>query len=371
MAAVLIRPNASEKSRLRLFVVQALVLSLFLTLFARLWYMQVLTGEGYQAAGRRAVGARRRRPAGPRPDRRRHGPPARGQPQQLGGQHRPHPARQARPRTSARPPCASSPAWSTCRTRRSRPARCCAASPARSRAPAGTARPTSRCRSPATSRRRSRSRCSSSPRTTRACWPSRRACAPTPRRTASTAPTCSATSARSPRASSTRPTKDGDTSVNGASVVGRAGVEKAYDQWLRGSPGYKKVAVDSMGRVLGDSGEIESDARATRWSPPSTPRCRATSRSSCTRRSPTARGTFDKVTGKNYVADSGAAVVMEAKTGRDRRDGQPADVRPRGLVRRHHQASSSSSSTPRRPATRCSRAPPRASSRPARRGSRS
>ena len=30
----------------------------------------------------------------------------------------------------------------------------------------------------------------------------------------------------------------------------------------------------------------------------------------------TARGTFDKVTGKNYVAESGAAVVMEAKTGR-------------------------------------------------------
>ena len=30
----------------------------------------------------------------------------------------------------------------------------------------------------------------------------------------------------------------------------------------------------------------------------------------------TARGTFDKVTGRNYAADSGAAVVMEAKTGR-------------------------------------------------------
>src|SRR3954453_20777669 len=50
MAAVLIRPNASEKSRLRLFVIQALVLSLFFTLFARLWYMQVETGEGYRAA---------------------------------------------------------------------------------------------------------------------------------------------------------------------------------------------------------------------------------------------------------------------------------------------------------------------------------
>ena len=48
----------------------------------------------------------------------------------------------------------------------------------------------------------------------------------------------------------------GDTSVNGASVVGRAGVEQEYDRWLRGMPGYRTVAVDSMGRVLGDDGEV-------------------------------------------------------------------------------------------------------------------
>ena len=55
MAAAFIRPNASQKSRLRLFVVQALVLSLFLTLFARLWYMQV--------ADRRRLPRRRRAPS--------------------------------------------------------------------------------------------------------------------------------------------------------------------------------------------------------------------------------------------------------------------------------------------------------------------
>ncbi|HET8604063.1 MAG TPA: penicillin-binding protein 2, partial [Marmoricola sp.] len=48
MAAVLIRPH-QRKSRLRLFVVQALVLSLFVTLFARLWYIQVFSGQAYQA----------------------------------------------------------------------------------------------------------------------------------------------------------------------------------------------------------------------------------------------------------------------------------------------------------------------------------
>src|SRR3954463_9252946 len=49
MAPVLIRPSANQKSRLRLIVVQALVLSLFMTLFARLWYVQVLTGDSYKA----------------------------------------------------------------------------------------------------------------------------------------------------------------------------------------------------------------------------------------------------------------------------------------------------------------------------------
>ena len=50
--------------------------------------------------------------------------------------------------------------------------------------------------------------------------------------------------------------RDSDTSVNGASVVGRAGVEQEYDRWLRGMPGYRSVAVDSMGRVLSDGGAV-------------------------------------------------------------------------------------------------------------------
>ena len=44
-----VRATARQKSRLRLVVVQAIVLSLFVTLFARLWYLQVLGGEAYQA----------------------------------------------------------------------------------------------------------------------------------------------------------------------------------------------------------------------------------------------------------------------------------------------------------------------------------
>jgi penicillin-binding protein 2 len=41
--------TASQRSRLRLVVVQALVFSLFATLFVRLYYLQVIGGETYQA----------------------------------------------------------------------------------------------------------------------------------------------------------------------------------------------------------------------------------------------------------------------------------------------------------------------------------
>src|SRR4051794_13226883 len=109
--------------------------------------------------------------------------------------------------------------------------------------------------------------------------------------------------------------KDDDNSVNGASVVGRAGVEKSYDAWLRGKPGYKKVAVDSMGRVLGDSGEIKSTPGDTLVTSIDS-EVQSYVEKQLHQAMMTARGTFDKVTGRNYAADSGAAVVMEAKTGR-------------------------------------------------------
>jgi penicillin-binding protein 2 len=57
--------------------------------------------------------------------------------------------------------------------------------------------------------------------------------------------------------------KVGDDSVHGASVVGRAGLEKEYDRFLRGFPGSKRVAVDSLGRVLGDSGEVAGEVGDT------------------------------------------------------------------------------------------------------------
>ncbi|GAA4695720.1 penicillin-binding protein 2 [Nocardioides nanhaiensis] len=107
----------------------------------------------------------------------------------------------------------------------------------------------------------------------------------------------------------------GDRSVNGASVVGRAGVEQQYDQWLRGMPGYREVAVDSMGRVLGDDGEVRSQPGDTLVTSIDA-RVQSVVEEQLALAIETARATRDTVTGRNYEADSGAAVVLEADTGR-------------------------------------------------------
>ena len=108
---------------------------------------------------------------------------------------------------------------------------------------------------------------------------------------------------------------DHDTSVHGASVVGRAGLEKQYDEYLRGYPGYKQVAVDSMGRVLGESGEVQGRPGDTLVTSIDA-RVQAVVERQLEQTIETARKTFDPVTGKNYVADSGAVVVMDATNGR-------------------------------------------------------
>jgi penicillin-binding protein 2 len=106
-----------------------------------------------------------------------------------------------------------------------------------------------------------------------------------------------------------------DDSVHGASVVGRAGIERGYDQYLRGFPGYKKVAVDSMGRVLGDSGQVRGEVGDTVVTSLDA-RVQAVVEQQLAQTIRTARNTVDTVTGRRYAADSGAAVVLEADTGR-------------------------------------------------------
>ena len=106
-----------------------------------------------------------------------------------------------------------------------------------------------------------------------------------------------------------------DTSVNGASTVGRAGVEKRYDAWLRGMPGYRNVAVDSMGRVLGPDGAVRGRPGNTLVTSIDA-QVQGVVERTLAKAITDARKVFDEETGRYFEADSGAAVVMEADTGR-------------------------------------------------------
>lgn len=107
----------------------------------------------------------------------------------------------------------------------------------------------------------------------------------------------------------------GDTSVNGASVVGRAGVEKEYDAWLRGQPGYERVKVNANGEVIGEEADVRAQPGDTLVTSIDA-KVQGVVERQLHRMIMTARGTVDPVTGRRFEADSGAAVVMDVNTGR-------------------------------------------------------
>lgn len=107
----------------------------------------------------------------------------------------------------------------------------------------------------------------------------------------------------------------GDTSVNGASVVGRAGVEKEYDAWLRGQPGYERVKVNANGEVIGEEADVQAQPGDTLVTSIDA-KVQGIVERQLHRMIMTARATVDPVTGRRFEADSGAAVVMDVNTGR-------------------------------------------------------
>jgi penicillin-binding protein 2 len=96
--------------------------------------------------------------------------------------------------------------------------------------------------------------------------------------------------------------------------VGRSGLENTYDEQLRGKAGVTRYDVDNLGRVVGKVGDT-----------PATPgdnlvtsidaKVQAVTEKELDQAMKDARKTYDTVTHKNYKADSGAAVVMDNKTG--------------------------------------------------------
>ncbi|HZX06378.1 penicillin-binding transpeptidase domain-containing protein, partial [Kribbella sp.] len=98
-------------------------------------------------------------------------------------------------------------------------------------------------------------------------------------------------------------------------LVGRAGIERSYDKLLRGTPGEKDVIVDAVGYTTGIQKQTAPVPGATLVSSIDS-RIQAAVETQLTNAIMTARKQTDPVTHKKYVADSGAAVVMDTKTGR-------------------------------------------------------
>jgi penicillin-binding protein 2 len=97
--------------------------------------------------------------------------------------------------------------------------------------------------------------------------------------------------------------------------VGRSGLERQYDRELRGKAGVTRYEVDNLGRVIGKAQADPAEAGSTLVTSLDA-RVQRVAEYQLNEAMKTARKEHDRNTGTNYKADSGAVVVMEAKTGR-------------------------------------------------------
>ncbi|HEY0691608.1 MAG TPA: penicillin-binding protein 2 [Kribbella sp.] len=105
-----------------------------------------------------------------------------------------------------------------------------------------------------------------------------------------------------------------DPVMHRSDLVGRAGVERTYDAMLRGTPGVKNLVVDAVGYTTGvqkETAPVPGSTLVTSIDARIQGAVEAQLRGAIL----TARKQYDKITHRNYVADSGAAVVMDVKTG--------------------------------------------------------
>lgn len=109
--------------------------------------------------------------------------------------------------------------------------------------------------------------------------------------------------------------KDTDSPFLRSDQVGRSGLERTYDKYLRGKAGVTRYEVDNLGRVLG---EAESSPAVPGSSVVTSidARVQAVAEFELHQAMETVRKETDRVTGRPYEADAGAVVVMESKTGR-------------------------------------------------------
>ncbi|MFH8679771.1 penicillin-binding protein 2 [Streptomyces lydicus] len=97
--------------------------------------------------------------------------------------------------------------------------------------------------------------------------------------------------------------------------IGRSGLERQYDDYLRGKAAVTRYEVDNLGRVIGQAKSDKGQAGSSVVTSIDA-RVQAIAEKQLDQAMKDARKVHDRNTGTNYKADSGAVVVMEAKTGR-------------------------------------------------------
>ncbi|GHH92573.1 penicillin-binding protein 2 [Streptomyces capillispiralis] len=98
-------------------------------------------------------------------------------------------------------------------------------------------------------------------------------------------------------------------------MVGRSGLERQYDKQLRGKAGVTRYEVDNLGRVIGKAEDDPAQPGANLVTSIDS-RVQRIAEYELNEAMKAARKEHDRNTNRNYEADSGAVVVMEAKTGR-------------------------------------------------------
>ena len=109
--------------------------------------------------------------------------------------------------------------------------------------------------------------------------------------------------------------KDTDSPHLRSDQVGRSGIERTYDTQLRGKAEVTSYEVDNLGRVMGQTKSDPGIPGATLVTSIDA-RVQSVAEFELQQAMKTVRNETDKITGRKYEADSGAVVVMETRTGR-------------------------------------------------------
>ncbi|MGW6903535.1 penicillin-binding protein 2 [Streptomyces sp. NPDC054940] len=109
--------------------------------------------------------------------------------------------------------------------------------------------------------------------------------------------------------------QDSDSPHLRSDQVGRSGLEREYDKELRGKAGVTRYEVDNLGRVIGQA-KADAAQAGSNLVTSIDARVQRVAEYELNDAMKKARDVWDRNTNERYKADSGAVVVMEAKTGR-------------------------------------------------------